>query len=285
MVEEKKSVFALVLSISIAVFVWTQMLMYAAHLLLGINLHMNIFKFCTSLFKENSILYTGVVVALNGLIIYTVLMTLFRLVQQYILTRKFGIRLQQLHIEELTETITSRFGRKRGSLRVISQEQPLAFTAGFRNPCIVLSTGLLRMLDPCELEAVIEHETFHQQNFDARKLFVLQLISQGLWFIPLTRWSYQNYQILSELLADHYAIRRMGSELGLGSALLKLIKTRMPDSSAAGVVCFSGYSVNYRLQQLLNPEENIPVRLEIEAIVISISMLLMFLTMTVLAVA
>jgi Zn-dependent protease with chaperone function len=155
---------------------------------------------------------------------------------------------------------------------------------GFRKPLIVLSTGLIEMLDRHELEAVIEHEAFHQNNHDSLKIFILQLISQALWFIPLTKWTYQNYKIISELMADEYAVIKTGSELGLGSALLKLIKNCFHENAAPVLAHFADGSVNYRLQQLVDPQKNIPVKLETISIVISINVLLLFMSMIVLAV-
>lgn len=280
----KKSWLALALSLSIAWFVWTQMGMYAAHLLFGTHLHINVFKMCTALFSENSLFFYAMQGLLSGLIVYTVAVTLFRAVQQGLQSRSFNARMALLRDESLTCQLAAAFGLAQGRLVVIRHEQPLAFTVGFWRPVIVLSSGLLALLEDEELEAVVEHESFHQKNRDARKLWMLQRIAEGLWFIPLTRWSYQSYQILSEVLADRYAIERMGSERGLGSALLKLIRTRAPMEGAAAVVPFSGGSINYRLRMLLHPQQHPPVELEKEALLISIAVLLLLMTMFALAV-
>ncbi|WP_270171256.1 M56 family metallopeptidase [Paenibacillus sp. SYP-B4298] len=280
----KKCWLALALSLSIALLVWTQMGMYAIHLLFGTHLHINVFQLCTSLFRENSLLFYTVQGMLSGLIVYTVLMTIYHVIQQGVQLTKFNIRLAVLRDEQRTGQLADALGLEQGRLAVIRQEQPLAFTVGFWRPVIVLSSGLLALLNEEELEAVIEHESFHQKNKDACKLWTLRLIAEGLWFIPLTRWSYQSYHILSEVLADQYAISRMGTARGLGSALLKLIRIRMPMEGAAAV-SFSGGSINYRLQQLLQPQQQPPVRLEKAALLISVVVLLLLMTMFLLAIA
>jgi hypothetical protein len=79
-------------------------------------------------------------------------------------------------------------------------------------------------------------------------------------------------------MADEYAVTKMGSELSLGSALLKLIKNSFK-TSAPIVVQFSGESVNYRLQQLVEPQRAIPVKLKLVHIFISIHVLLLLMGM------
>jgi hypothetical protein len=51
---QRKSSLVLALSLLIAGLVWSQMGMYLAHIMFGVNLQVNFFKFCLSLFKEKS---------------------------------------------------------------------------------------------------------------------------------------------------------------------------------------------------------------------------------------
>lgn len=198
--------------------------MYLAHLIFGVDVKVNFFRFCVSLFKENTVYYFLVITFLNVVIAYAILITLMKVTQQYILSRRFKTKLMSLRNISLTAHVIKEYQPLNQNIIVIDHEHAIAFTVGFRRPLVVLSSGLTEILDHQELEAVIEHESFHQRQFDALKIFLLQIISQSLWFIPLTKWSYQNYKLISELLADEYAIKETGSELGLGSALLKLIK-------------------------------------------------------------
>ncbi|WP_068775886.1 M56 family metallopeptidase [Paenibacillus sp. FJAT-26967] len=281
---KRKSFSILVLSLLIALLVWCQMGMYLTHLFFGVDVQVNFFKFCVSLFKEESIYYFFVVVLLNAIIAYTFLVTLFKTAEQLWLSVKFKKKILSALHHDLTRDINARYPGRDQTLMIIHQSQPLAFTMGLHKPCIILSTGLIEMLDEDELEAVIEHETFHQKNLDPFKIFVLKLISQALWFIPLTKWSYHNYKIMSELMADEFAIHRTGSELGLSSALFKLIKNACRRETNVTLVHFSQESVNYRLQQLVEPQKNIPLRLETAAIVVSVQVLLLLLVMVMVAV-
>jgi Zn-dependent protease with chaperone function len=276
---KKRSIFVVGLSLFIAVLVWSQMGMYLAHLLLGANLEKNFFNVCISLFDNYLFFQFLVSILLNILIVYTVLITLIKIGEQYILLKRFKKKIFNLVHVDLTTFLNRNFNRKKLDILVIDHHQLLAFTLGFRKPYIVLSTGLIEILEEYELEAVIEHETCHQKNNDSLKIFVLQVISQALSFIPLTKWAYQNYKIISELLADKFAIQRMGSELALGSALLKLIKNDFSRSFTPVLVHFSDESVNYRLQQLINPDQAIPVKLKTTSIMASVHAILLFMGM------
>ncbi|MED4731920.1 M56 family metallopeptidase [Aneurinibacillus migulanus] len=281
---KQRAFFVMGLSLLIAILVWSQMGIYLAHALFGVNLQVNFFKFCISLFREGSFYYFLIIIVLNTLIVYTVLITLIKTAQQYFLLGRFRKKILSLRNTELTGILNQEFERENEDIMVINHKQLLAFTVGFRRPYIVLSSSLIEILEDHELKAVVEHETFHQKNYDSLKVFVLLLISQTLWYIPLTKWSYQNYKIISELLADEYAIQRMGSELSLGSTLLKLVKNCFSENSTPILVHFSDGSVNYRLQQLVDPKKTIPVRMEARLIVISVYILILLMSMIMLAV-
>lgn len=282
---KRRSVFVVAVSIAIALFVWSQMGMYLAHLLFGVEVEVNFFKFCISLFNEDSLYYFLVIFLLNTFIAYTVLLTLFKLAEQFVLLKRFKTKLTQLYNQEVTSLLNQKYNRKKGDILVIDHDQSLAFTLGFIRPSIVLSTSLIKILEDDELEAVIQHETYHQKNYDTLKMLILQLISQGMWFIPLTKWSYQNYKIISELLADKYAISQTGSELGLSSALVKLIKICFKENANPVLAHFSDESVNYRLQQLVSPKNAIPVSLNKRSVFISIQVLLFLMAMIAVAIA
>lgn len=281
---QRKSTMVMALSLLIAILVWSQMGMYIAHLIFGVNLKVNFFKFCISLFKEDSLYYFLVITFLNSLIAYAVLISVMKIIQQYVQSRRFKIKLMSLRDIHLTASIIRNFQPINQNIIVIDHKHAMAFTVGFRRPIVVLSSGLVELLDQQELEAVIEHESFHQSHYDSAKIFLLQLISQSLWFIPITKWTYHNFKLISELSADEYAIKKTGSELGLGSALLKLIKKGFSDNPTPVLVYFSDGAINYRLQQLVDPDQAIPVRIGTISIVISIHVLLLFMGMIILAI-
>ncbi|WP_285768429.1 M56 family metallopeptidase [Peribacillus sp. SI8-4] len=277
---KKKSYFVVSLSLLIACAAWSQMGAFLVHILFGVNIKANFFKFCFSLFKEGTIYYFAVITLLNIVIAYSVMNTIFTIAEQFFLSRKLKHKLFIAKNDEGTKSMNETFNHVKNIL-VVNADEPLAFTLGFWNPFIVISTGLMELLDVDELEAVLEHESFHQKNYHPLVIFTLQLISQALWFIPLTKWCYKNYKIMSELLADEYAIKKTGTELAISVALLKLIKYCCADNSAPVLAHFSNEAVDYRLRQLVDPHETIPLRANFTTIFVSINVLIILLGMTI----
>ena len=95
---------------------------------------------------------------------------------------------------------------------------------GLFTPHIVLSTGLLSVLDENELEAVIYHEQSHVANKDPLKTFLLSTLASALWYIPFIKWSHKRFKVMREVLADQDAIVKNGTPAHIGSALLKMVK-------------------------------------------------------------
>jgi beta-lactamase regulating signal transducer with metallopeptidase domain len=279
---KKRSIYLLSLSLGLATLIWVQMGMFLTHLLFGTDLKMNFFKFCLSLFMEDSFYYFLVIFLINTILAYIFLVTAIKIIKQMFLSKRFSKKIWDSKDIETTRLIHEKYGK---TIIVVKNDHALAFTMGYLNPSIVLSTGLIQMLEEDELKAVIEHESFHKNNHDPLKVFVLELISHSLWFIPLTKWCHQNYAIISEILADEYAVRKMGSELEVSKALLKLIKYQHSTKSSPALVHFSGGSINFRLQQLVEPKQTIPVKLTSGNIFISIYVLLFFVGMVLLTTA
>lgn len=265
-------VFGLGLFLSIVLF--TQMGLYLYHHIFGTFIHFNVFQLCISLFSGNTMLYHIALFLVNSFIAWTFIMVCVKVMKQMVFFLKLKKRIKQKIDRYETDYINGEFNRSKKDIYVINHQEPIAYTVGFLKPIIVISTNLVELLDKSELEAVIHHESAHQKYNDPFKVFVLQLISEVMWYIPLTTWCYENYKIMVELVADEYAVNRMGSQVGLGSALLKLIKTCIHNRSTAPVlVPFSDGTVNFRIKQLLEPEFSIPVKCPLLSIIVSVNMI------------
>ncbi|WP_141432756.1 M56 family metallopeptidase [Bacillus sp. 03113] len=266
---KQKSIMVFIIGLSIGMILWIQMGLYLANVLFNLQVSANIFHFCLSLFKKTSFLYSLLIGAVNLFIAYHFIIILIKIGKQMFLSKQLIRKILTNKNHNMTVEVNERFHRHKSDIVVIHSRNPIAFTFGFRRSIIVLSTSLIEILDYHELKAVISHETSHQKSYDAFKIFILQIISKVIWYIPITKWSYQNYKIMCELKADEYAIRKMGSEMSLSNALLKLIKTHMKEDSAPVLIGFTDGSINYRLQQLINPQATIPVRLQMKSIITS----------------
>lgn len=108
----------------------------------------------------------------------------------------------------------------RGAL-LFADIRPLAFCAGLRRPWVYVSTGTLDALEDDELEAVLAHEAHHARYRDPLRIFVVRVLSDSLFFLPVLRRLAERYSSLAELAADDAAVRRhAGDSRPLAAALL-----------------------------------------------------------------
>ncbi len=108
-------------------------------------------------------------------------------------------------------------------LIVIEDDEPFAFCAGFFSPAIYLSDGLLRMLDPAEIEAVLRHEANHLHRHDPLRLFLVQLLHLALAPLPIVETLCDRVRIGIELAADRAALASVPMP-ALAGAVLKVAR-------------------------------------------------------------
>lgn len=137
---------------------------------------------------------------------------------------------------------------------IASSSRPVAFTAGLMFPRIVVSTGLLKVLDADELEAVLLHEHSHVCAKDPVYAAVGRALSAAFFYLPVVRGLIQRHQAAVELAADQDVIARQGGELTLASAMTKLLRL---SSIRAGASCFTG-ATDLRLSYLLERDVRLP---------------------------
>jgi heat shock protein HtpX len=90
------------------------------------------------------------------------------------------------YLVNITEAVAIGAGVPRPKIYVIDSEAPNAFATG-RNPShgvVVVTTGLLSLLDRQELEGVIAHEIAHVKNFD---ILLMSLLAATVGAIVLLR--------------------------------------------------------------------------------------------------
>lgn len=277
MMWKNKSLFVLGVGLCFGVVLVIQMGLYLINLLCGPGFFDNIFQFCIRIFPNGTIGYYAVLFLVNTYVFFTLFVIAQKVIEQVVKTKRLKKKITLLTNKKRTDEINKSF--EKNDLVVMNSKELIAITYGIRRPAILLSTSLLDLLDKTELEAVIHHETAHQKYHDTLKLFVLKAISEVMWYIPLTQWAYKNFRIMIELAADEYSITRMGSELGLGSALLKLIKTHLPRKTPSLLIPFADGTVDFRLKQLIEPYDTLPVKVQTKSIIISIHVMIFSIAM------
>lgn len=138
----------------------------------------------------------------------------------------------------------------RGRVDVVGDTAVYAFSVGFWRPRIMLSLGLLDLLAPDELTAILLHEAHHMRVRDSSKVAVVRAVARALFFLPVAQDLAWSYRVLKELAADQYAIRHMGDRWPLASALWKLTRAGPGNTRAAAVAGGTG-EMTLRIRQVL----------------------------------
>ncbi|MCM3786121.1 M56 family metallopeptidase [Neobacillus mesonae] len=246
------------MAIMIAVFI--QMGLYGAHMIWDVEVHHNFFAWCTHWLRELGLL--SLIHLLNLLVLGTLLLTGLHVVKHVVKTAKAERYIQLLKDEAVTKRIAAKYQhlKLRRQLIVISAAQPVALAFGTLRRKIVLSTGLIEMLDGHELNAVLYHEHYHLRHYDPLKTYLLTLSVSILGYVPILKNILANYKTVREILADHYAITQAGTAIGLGGALIKLIhsgaESRMFEGAAVSPFA-ADVSINDRIARILEPDKEL----------------------------
>jgi Zn-dependent protease with chaperone function len=115
---------------------------------------------------------------------------------------------------------------------VVAAGEAFAVTHGLTHPRILLSTGLIEVLDRAELTAVLEHERHHLRARDPLRLLAGRALAGYGWFLPLLRWWTKRSALRREVAADRAATAKAGVAAVAG-ALLKLAGAPAPAAVAA----------------------------------------------------
>ena len=98
---------------------------------------------------------------------------------------KIVTREQYPELHELVERIVARNNLPKPKIAVVNTNMPNAFATGKspRSSVVVVTVGLLDLLEPEELEGVIAHELTHIRNRDVLVLTLASLFSTVAWYL------------------------------------------------------------------------------------------------------
>lgn len=122
------------------------------------------------------------------------------------------------------------------SLDLVDCPAPLAFCHGYLRPRICLSTGLVALLTPKELAAVLQHERHHRCQRDPLKVLLTGSVVHAFFFVPILAELARRYEVVKEFAADTAAVAALGVE-PLAGALYKVLSCPLagPDLQTAAV--------------------------------------------------
>ncbi|WP_322906394.1 M56 family metallopeptidase [Paenibacillus campi] len=265
------------MGIGITAFTLALMGMYTMHMLFGWNIPFDVLRICNMWMQAHG--WFSVSHLLAGLVICTFVLFIGYALDQCYGSYRAARRCNELEQRALSDQFNEYY-RPEGkrTFMIVRHAEPLALTMGIVHRRIILSEGLLQLLDHEELEAVVHHELFHYDRRDPLKTFLLTQAAFALWFLPMLRGMATHYKISREVLADHAAIQQLGTPAGIGGALLKLVnrsRTRMQLPSRMIYSSFAETSLNYRIHRIIEPESRHSPQLALWSVVISLPVLIM----------
>lgn len=144
---------------------------------------------------------------------------------------------------------------------VVDDPRPLALCYGLRRPRICISTGLITLLSPTELEAVLLHEHHHRQQCEPLRMLIAKTVAATFFFAPVLQELLGRYLMLKEIEADHAAVTAQGTVSPLAGALYKLLNQTSVDDRSTALLVGGISPTEQRIDYLLMPETSRPAPL------------------------
>ena len=139
-------------------------------------------------------------------------------------------------------------GRRRGDYVELDTAEMAAFTVGWWNPRVFITTGLRAACSPRELDCIVLHERGHRRRRDNARLLVARLLGQPL---P-RRWSQamlEDLKLCCEKASDQFAAGAVAPE-EVAAALLRVARLQ-GQGTQPGVLAFAGSHIERRVRALL----------------------------------
>lgn len=151
--------------------IFTQMGLYSVHMIWNVPITFNLLTWCTHWMKELGL--WSLIHLLNVLVLSTFLLMLLYIIKHAVRTMNVHKYIRWLKDDNASKKLASRYKHLHleQQLIVISAAEPVALAFGMFRRRIVLSTGLMDMLDEHELNAVLYHEYYHLRHYDPLKTF------------------------------------------------------------------------------------------------------------------
>lgn len=242
----------------IGAFVMMQMGWYVVHQITGVSLQWNLFSYCLTALQKLSFGYDILKFLFNFVIAYTVLRMFIRIVRQLYLSIKWTRVFRQCTDQQQSRALNDTYRDWDIEIIVVKDDAFIALSMGLFHPRIIVSTGLLNMFSAEETRAILLHEWYHCKTRDPLLMFLVVLMTDSMGYIPLIKKLSHQFMIQKELLADRFALKHMNTAYYLGSVLLKLTSI-VHIRHVSGTVSFANTGINYRILQVLKPNETLKV--------------------------
>ncbi|MDH3293673.1 MAG: M56 family metallopeptidase [Acidimicrobiia bacterium] len=144
---------------------------------------------------------------------------------------------------------TARRGTQGRRLAIRADDRPLAYAAPGQPGCVVVSTGLLDVLNPQERHVVFAHERAHLVARHDRYILIAAVVDTVL---PVLRPLTNHLRLSTEREADEAAVRAVGGDRHLVATAIS--KAALAQSSRPlPLPAFGGSCIVARVEALLGP--------------------------------
>jgi Zn-dependent protease with chaperone function len=134
---------------------------------------------------------------------------------------------------------------------VVDDPVPLSYALGGPRECIVVSNGMLKALEPAEIEAVFAHEEAHLLAHDGFLILIGQTIACSMAVVPGVRLAFARMRHAQEIVADKHACNVVGDPLIVASGLQKFARCLIAPTIPSPAFVQQGGGVAERIQDLL----------------------------------
>lgn len=207
---------------------------------------------------------SGLLCLLTGfLLAYSFCWMLLRILKQWLLTVK-GLRLFRANLHRgLSKRLQEEYRLWNTEILVVHDKAFVGLNIGLWRPRIVISTAVLAQCSDEEVKGILLHELHHCRKRDNMRLFILTLMAESFFYLPVIKPVLTYVHTWLELFADRFAIRQMGTSLHVGTVLLKLAGGERA-SMYGTALQFAGTALDYRMLQVISPEEEVQVPLKLQ---------------------
>ncbi len=128
---------------------------------------------------------------------------------------------------------------------------PYIAQIGFWQPKLVVSQGLIKLLDDLQLKAVLAHEQAHLEKRDTFWFFWLGWLRSFTTWLPQTETLWQELSLIREIRADLKAVQTVDS-LVLAESLLTVAQSALADNNTCFETPLFSASASDRLSQRID---------------------------------
>jgi len=140
-----------------------------------------------------------------------------------------------------------------GTAWVVPSGHVAAYCAGLRHPRVVVTTGLLNILEPAEQDVVLRHEAAHIRLGHPRTLLAGAAIGRSYRWLPPARLAWDRLRRDIEAAADDEA----AAATGTGPLLSALAKVALTTGTVTTAPARAGFAdpedLRYRIRRLQAP--------------------------------